>query len=76
VHVEIFGELATRLAGDLTGTSTEHGPRPFAVAVHAACAQLAPQSVLLFSPGAPSFDEFENWQARSAAFREIIAAWA
>ncbi|UMG94889.1 UDP-N-acetylmuramoyl-L-alanine--D-glutamate ligase [Nocardioides sp. TF02-7] len=33
-----------------------------------------PASVVLLSPGAPSFDEFESYEQRSAAFRAAAAA--
>jgi UDP-N-acetylmuramoylalanine--D-glutamate ligase len=75
--VYLIGEAADRLAADLapTGVPLEHcGDLESAVAAAGAAAQ--PGEVVLLSPACASFDQYEDFEARGAHFRELAQRWA
>jgi UDP-N-acetylmuramoylalanine--D-glutamate ligase len=43
-------------------------------AVEAAAAAARPGEVVLLSPACASFDQFEDYEARGRAFKEMVAA--
>ena len=64
---------AIRLAAP---TMTVHDVATMADAVAVAKAESAPGSVVLFSPAAPSFDQYRNWRERSEDFARLVASTA
>lgn len=60
--------VADTADGRITGLVKADGFADAMARVHATAAEL-PDAVVLLSPGAPSFDEFADYRARSAAFR-------
>ncbi len=77
-HVILFGEAAEKIASALDQAS---GPLPLSVeysqgleeAVHAAARVAEPGSVVLFSPGGTSFDQFHDFEERGKAFRKWVS---
>lgn len=71
LRVVTTGPAGARLAGLLrdAGVPVTHAPH-FAAALSHAEADTPPGGVILLSPAAPSFDEFADYEARSAVFRE------
>lgn len=75
VHVLCIGAAGERFVREATGTG--HDLRRFAGLEEAltwARSDDNPASVVLLSPGAPSFDAFANYAERSRRFREIATA--
>lgn len=75
VHVLCIGAAGERFAREATGTG--HDLRRFPgldEALAWARSSDDPASVVLLSPGAPSFDAFANYAERSRRFREIATA--
>ena len=75
--VYLIGEASERLAADLApaGVPLEPcGDLERAVAAAAAAAQ--PGEVVLLSPACASFDQYEDFEARGAHFRELAQRWA
>jgi UDP-N-acetylmuramoyl-L-alanine---L-glutamate ligase len=70
-----FGAAGARLERDLRGSSLS-SVRTFDEAVRFAARTLHDGDVLLLSPAAPSFDEFANWQERSARFAALLGLGA
>ncbi|MDR0592646.1 MAG: UDP-N-acetylmuramoyl-L-alanine--D-glutamate ligase [Bifidobacteriaceae bacterium] len=70
------GDGAANPGGTATGAAAV-GPRlapDFATALTWASANPADSDMVMLSPGAPSFDEFDSFEERSAAFRAAAAA--
>lgn len=70
LRVHLFGALAARVAPELIGISHDVSDTldaAFALAVTAG-------ATVLFSPAAPSFDQYRNWEERSAHFRRLVSA--
>ena len=75
--VYLIGEASDRLAEDLapTGVPLERcGDLERAVAAAGAAAE--PGDVVLLSPACASFDQYEDFEARGAHFRELAQRWA
>lgn len=75
VHVLCIGAAGERFAREATGTG--HDVRRFPgldEALAWARSDDDPASVVLLSPGAPSFDAFANYAERSRRFREIATS--
>ena len=75
--VYLIGEAADRLAADLepAGVPIERcGDLERAVAAAGAAAR--PGEVVLLSPACASFDQYEDFEARGAHFRELAQRWA
>ena len=75
--VYLIGEAGDRLAEDLTPTGVpleRCGDLERAVAAAGAAAQ--PGDVVLLSPACASFDQYEDFEARGAHFRELAQRWA
>ncbi len=53
---------------------TQHAATSMDEAVHLARASLTQGGVVLLSPAAPSFDQYRNWEERSADFTRIVRA--
>jgi UDP-N-acetylmuramoylalanine--D-glutamate ligase len=68
--VYLIGEEADRLAAVVGGERSETLER----AVAAAAAAARPGEVVLLSPACASFDQFEDFEARGRAFKEMVAA--
>jgi UDP-N-acetylmuramoylalanine--D-glutamate ligase len=75
--VYLIGEVAGRLAADLAPTGVplvRCGDLEGAVAEAGAAAQAG--DVVLLSPACASFDQYEDFEARGAHFRELAQRWA
>jgi len=75
--VYLIGEASDRLAADLEPTGVplaRCGDLEAAVAAAGAAAQ--PGDVVLLSPACASFDQYEDFEARGAHFRELAQRWA
>ena len=73
----LIGEAAGRLAADLAPTGVplvQCGDLERAVAEAGAAAQAG--DVVLLSPACASFDQYEDFEARGAHFRELAQRWA
>ena len=68
--VYLIGEEAERLAQAVGGERCERLER----AVEAAAAAARPGHVVLLSPACASFDQFDDYEARGRAFKELVAA--
>jgi UDP-N-acetylmuramoylalanine--D-glutamate ligase len=77
-NVVLFGEAAEKISKALDQAS---GPLPLTIercknlrdAVQAAARLARPGSIVLFSPGGTSFDEFEDFEQRGKAFRKWVS---
>ncbi len=77
-HVVLFGEAAEKIASSLELAS---GPLPLTLdhckgleeAVQAAAKVAGPGSIVLFSPGGTSFDQFYDFEERGKAFRKWVS---
>ncbi|MGL5825977.1 MAG: UDP-N-acetylmuramoyl-L-alanine--D-glutamate ligase [Nocardioides sp.] len=70
VHVVMVGPAGKRLQAELAGAGIDGRLAPdFDTAVTWARGNADQSDAVLLSPGAPSFDEFASYEARSAAFR-------
>ena len=74
VSVHAFGAAGTRLAAALPADARHpvHLSESFADAVRAVLASEDPARRVLFSPGAPSFDEYADYRDRAAALRTLL----
>jgi UDP-N-acetylmuramoylalanine--D-glutamate ligase len=68
--VYLIGEEADRLAAVVGGERCETLER----ALDAAAAAARPGDVVLLSPACASFDQFDDYEARGRAFKEMVAA--
>jgi UDP-N-acetylmuramoylalanine--D-glutamate ligase len=66
--VHLIGEEATRLGELIDG----HADGTLEVAVAHAAELAEPGDVILLSPAAASYDQFENFEARGEAFRDLV----
>jgi UDP-N-acetylmuramoylalanine--D-glutamate ligase len=77
-HVILFGEAAKKIASALDKAS---GPLPYTTqysqgleeAVQAAARVAKPGSIVLFSPGGTSFDQFRDYEERGKAFKKWVS---
>jgi UDP-N-acetylmuramoylalanine--D-glutamate ligase len=69
--VALIGEAAPALRDVLGEDATDQGD--LERAVHAARAAARPGEVVLLSPACASFDQFEDFEARGRAFKELVA---
>jgi len=77
-HVILFGEATEKIASVLTEAA---GPLPLTLerckglreAVQAAASVAGPGSIVLFSPGGTSFDQFYDFEERGKAFRKWVS---
>jgi UDP-N-acetylmuramoylalanine--D-glutamate ligase len=75
--VYLIGEAAEQIAADIApaGVPLEHcGDLKRAAAAAGAAAE--PGDVVLLSPACASFDQYEDFEARGAHFRELAQRWA
>ncbi|MGC2486766.1 MAG: UDP-N-acetylmuramoyl-L-alanine--D-glutamate ligase [Acidimicrobiales bacterium] len=63
-----IGDAVTQRCHDIA----QHGATSMEDAVQLARASLAGGGVVLLSPAAPSFDQYRNWEERSADFTRIV----
>lgn len=76
-HVVLFGEAAEKIASALDQAA---GPLPLTLdrckglqeAVQTAARVASPGSIVLFSPGGTSFDQFYDFEERGKAFRKWV----
>jgi UDP-N-acetylmuramoylalanine--D-glutamate ligase len=68
--VYLIGEDAQRIGAVVGGERCETLPR----ALDAAAAVARPGEIVLLSPACASFDQFEDYEARGRAFKEMVAA--
>jgi UDP-N-acetylmuramoylalanine--D-glutamate ligase len=69
-HAYLIGVAADELASALDVPFERSGDLEIAVRAAAAAAQ--PGEVVLLSPAAASYDQFENYEARGEAFRRLV----
>lgn len=72
----LFGKDAHRLAEALAGCARLAPARGLRKAVGLAAAVAKPGQTVLFSPACASFDQFDDYQARGQAFKELVAELA
>ncbi len=66
------GELAKTLDGKVDHVTAGTLDRAVEQAAHDAAASLVDRPVVLLSPACASYDQFENFEARGAAFRKLV----
>jgi UDP-N-acetylmuramoylalanine--D-glutamate ligase len=79
-HVVLFGEAAGKIAAAIDQAKAK-GPFPLTMertkgvkeAIQAAAKLAQPGSVVLFSPGGTSFDQFYDFEERGKAFRKWVS---
>ena len=69
--VYLIGEAAPALRDVLGGAARDCGDLEHALAAARAAAR--PGEVVLLSPACASFDQFEDFEARGSAFKELVA---
>ena len=77
--VVAMGPAGHRIAADVRRDAPAVGVHEVATladAVAVARSQSAPGAVVLFSPAAPSFDQYRNWRERSEDFARLVASTA
>ena len=68
-----YGEAATLIERDLNGMiAVEQGGTDFAEVVARARRASSPGDAILLSPACSSFDMFENYEKRGAAFKQLV----
>ena len=70
--VILFGECKTKIKNAVEGTVPIYGSNNLAGAVRSALKKATPGDVVIFSPGATSFDMFENYKKRGDAFDRVV----
>lgn len=70
--VYLIGAAAKRIANGLAGTVALHHSGDLETAVHDAYARAVPGDVVLLSPACASFDQFQDYEHRGHAFKEIV----
>ncbi|RYE03970.1 MAG: UDP-N-acetylmuramoyl-L-alanine--D-glutamate ligase [Sphingomonadales bacterium] len=76
VHAYTIGEAGGMFARLLAPEMPVEESGTLEAAVKAAAANARPGEVVLLSPACASFDQFKDYEARGAAFREAVAALA
>ena len=69
---ECAGEFASSLQGKVPVTVVDTLDQAVPIAAQAALADGAEEPVLLFSPAAASFDQFQNFEIRGEKFSELV----
>ncbi|MGH9470567.1 MAG: UDP-N-acetylmuramoyl-L-alanine--D-glutamate ligase [Terriglobia bacterium] len=69
--VYLIGEAAEKIAADLEGVSVIHAGS-LRTALHMALARAIPGDVVLLSPACASFDQFQDFEDRGRAFKEMV----
>ena len=72
--VHAIGATGAAIAGMLGDAGVDRGT--LGAAFEAAAAGAREGDVVLLSPGCASWDQFENYEQRGAAFREMVERWA
>jgi UDP-N-acetylmuramoylalanine--D-glutamate ligase len=74
--VYLIGEAAPEIAAALADTVPLETSGDLENAVAAASAAAEPGDVVLLSPAAASFDQFDRFEERGDRFRELVGALA
>jgi UDP-N-acetylmuramoylalanine--D-glutamate ligase len=74
VAVVAYGEAAAIVEQDLRSVVKLERVDGFDDAVHLAAALAPAGGAVLLSPACSSFDQFNNYEERGAAFRQIVAS--
>ncbi|HTV55750.1 MAG TPA: UDP-N-acetylmuramoyl-L-alanine--D-glutamate ligase [Terriglobia bacterium] len=69
--VYLIGSAAERIAEDLAGTDLQRAG-DLRTAVQIAFSRAIPGDVVLLSPACSSYDQFENFEERGKAFKELV----
>jgi UDP-N-acetylmuramoylalanine--D-glutamate ligase len=69
--VYLIGSAADRIAEDLAGMDLQRAG-DLATAVQMAFSRAIPGDVVLLSPACSSYDQFENFEERGKAFKELV----
>jgi len=75
-HVILFGQDADLIAEAIDGETRISRTRDLAQAVSVAAGFAQEGQVVLFSPACSSFDMFENYEQRGAAFKRLVTSLA
>jgi UDP-N-acetylmuramoylalanine--D-glutamate ligase len=72
----VIGEAATKIANDLEGALEVRQAGTLERAVQLAIAAAQPGDTVLLAPACSSFDQFENYEQRGRAFKDLVAQHA
>jgi len=70
--VLLIGESAEKIANDLSAVAFENAGT-LQQALHIAARHVQPGDTVLLAPACSSFDQFENYEHRGRAFKELVA---
>jgi UDP-N-acetylmuramoylalanine--D-glutamate ligase len=73
--VYTIGSAAGKIESQLRGVVSLHSCETLDRAVGAAAAAARPGEVVLLAPACSSFDQFENYEHRGRAFKELVSEW-
>ena len=69
----LIGEAAPKIATDLEGAVEIRQAGTLARALQLACEAAQPGDTVLLAPACSSFDQFDNYEQRGRAFKELVA---
>jgi len=70
-----IGSAAAKIESQLRGVVPIHACETLARAVSAAASAAHPGEVVLLAPACSSFDQFESYEHRGRAFKELVNEW-
>jgi UDP-N-acetylmuramoylalanine--D-glutamate ligase len=69
--IYLIGSAATQIAQDLAGADLQRAG-DLTTAIHMAFSRAVPGDIVLLSPACSSYDQFEDFEQRGRAFKEIV----
>jgi UDP-N-acetylmuramoylalanine--D-glutamate ligase len=67
-----IGRAAEKIESQLRGVVSIHSCKTLDRAIDAAAAAAQPGEVVLLAPACSSYDQFENYEQRGRAFKELV----
>jgi UDP-N-acetylmuramoylalanine--D-glutamate ligase len=71
--VYTIGSAAAKIESQLRGVVTLHSCETLDKAVNAAGSAAHPGDVVLLAPACSSYDQFENYEQRGRAFKQLVS---